>query len=106
MVTKKITKLNLIIFFLFAFVFHTYCQVDYITNDDGYNVISDSTGFYIKNNKFNHEKLFPKSSWTGDWIGLNQSRFNEYQETQIDWRNNPGYKKQYKALFRKNFDLA
>ena len=106
MVTKKTTKLNLIIFFFLGGIFNTYCQVEYITNNDGYYVSSDSNGYSIKNNNFNYEKLFPKNSWTGDWIWLNQSRFNEYQETQIDWRNNPGYKKQYKALFRKNFILT
>ena len=56
MVIKKTTKLNLTTFFFFAFVFNTYCQVKYITNSDGYNVISDLTGFYIKNSNFNYEK--------------------------------------------------
>jgi len=105
MSTKNIAKLHLVIFFFFVFASKTYCQSGYITNDEGYNVISDSAGFNTKNHNFNCEKLFPKNLWTGDWIWLNQSRFGEYQETQIDWRKNPEYKMQYKALFRKSFDL-
>jgi len=103
---KKAIKLYLIIFFLFSFALNTFSQKQYTTNDEGYDIISDSTGFYTKNNNFNFENLFPKNSWTGDWIWLSQSKFNEYQETRIDWRQNPGYKGQYKALFRKKFDLT
>lgn len=97
-------KLNLIIFLL-AFGLNTYSQSGYITNDERFDVISDSTGFNTKGLDFNIEKLYPKNSWTGDWIWLNKVRFKEYQETQIEWKSNPGYKGQYKAIFRKKFEL-
>ncbi len=106
MVTKKTTKLNLVIFFFFAFVNINYCQINFITNDDGYDIISDSTGLYVKDKNFNCDKLFPKNSWTGDWIWLNQTLFKDYQETQIEWVKNPRYKQQYKAIFRKYFNLS
>ena len=98
--------LTVILSFFFAFAINAYSQFGFITNDDGYDIISDSAGYYSKNNNFNCEKLFPKDSWTGDWIWLNESRFKEYQETQIEWKKNPGYKRQYKALFRKSFVLT
>ena len=102
---ERAAALYLTIFFVFTFALNTYSQIGYITNDDGYEIISDSTGLYVKNSNFNSEKLFPKNSWTGDWIWLNKSRFKEYQETQTEWRKNPEYKGQYKALFRKSFEL-
>ncbi|MFO7852603.1 MAG: alpha-L-rhamnosidase C-terminal domain-containing protein [Bacteroidota bacterium] len=88
------------------FTLNTYTQVGYITNDDGYEIISCPKGFNTEIFDFNPEKLFPKDSWTGDWIWLSSSSFHEYQETQIEWIKNPRYKKQYKALFRKSFELA
>jgi len=103
---KQTLKLYLIIIFLFSSALNTFCQIQYNTNDDGYDIISDSIGIYTKNGNFNSEKLYPKNSWTGNWIWLNESRFKEYQETQIDWKNNPSYNGHYKALFRKSFDLT
>jgi alpha-L-rhamnosidase len=105
MVIKKVIELNLIVFIAFSFILNTYSQSRYISNDDGYEIIACPEGFNAKKIDFHPEKLFPKDSWTGEWIWLNSSRFHEYQETQIEWVNNPGYKKQYKALFRKSFKL-
>lgn len=38
MVKKKTTRLNLIIFFLFAFGLNTYSQSGHITNDEGFDI--------------------------------------------------------------------
>jgi len=102
----KGTRPDLIIILFFSFAINAYSQFGYISNDDGYEIIADSSGYYSKNLNFDLEKLFPKNSWTGEWIWLNQSKFNDYQETKIEWKNNPGYQKQYKALFRKTFALT
>jgi alpha-L-rhamnosidase len=88
-----------------VFALNSYCQVEYITNDDGGKTTSDSTGFGTNTN-FNCAKLFPKNFFTGAWIWLSESRFKEYQGTKTEWAKNPGYKGQYKALFRKSFDLS
>ncbi|MHC1775480.1 MAG: alpha-L-rhamnosidase C-terminal domain-containing protein [Lentimicrobium sp.] len=106
MITPKTIKLNLFFLLFFSFLLKVYCQSGYISNDEGYEIISDSSGYYSKNNNFNIERLFPKNTWAGDRIWLNQSKFYDYQETQTDWKKNPGYKRQYKALFRKNFVLT
>lgn len=103
MARKYITKLPLIACFFLALAGKAYCQPGYSTNNDGYKVMADASGYYIKNNHFTADKLFPKNTWTGDWIWLNPTTFKEYQATKIDWSDNPAYTKQYKALFRKNF---
>lgn len=106
MVTQKNNKLIILFFLFFAAVWDSYCQTDFTTNDDGYDVISDSTGFYVKDNGFKPDRLFPKNSWTGEWIWLNEVSFKDYQETQTEWKKNPLYKRQYKAIFRKSFGLT
>jgi hypothetical protein len=106
MITIKGIKLKVFFFLFLSLAINAYSQFGFITNDDGYKIIADSSGYYSKNHNFNFERLFPKDTWTGDWIWLSQSRFNDYQETQIEWKNNPGYTRQYKALFRKSFVLT
>jgi|GEM_PF-651151 len=106
MCIKNTTKLNLTILLFFAFALRTFSQFVYITNDEGYDIISDSAGYSTKYRDFSLENLLPEKYWSGDWIWLNQSRYNENQETQTAWRKNPRYKGQYKALFRKSFDLT
>jgi hypothetical protein len=106
MVIKIVIELMLTFFLSFSFLLNAYSQFRYITNDEGYEIISSPEGFNTKKTDFTLEKLFPKDSWTGDWIWLNSSRFHEYQETRIEWVKNTRYKKQYKALFRKSFTLT
>lgn len=106
MFLKKFFELNLICFIISLSTLASYGQASYTTNDDGYEIMSSQDGFHIQPIGFHPEKLFPKDSWTGDWIWLHSSRFGEFQETQIEWVTNPRYKKQYTALFRKSFELA
>lgn len=104
--TKISSKLGLTIFISFVLALNTYGQKRYTTNDDGYDIIADSTGFYAEKVNFSLEKLFQKNAWTGNFIWLNEVKFNKNQETQTHWKENPGYTKQYKALFRKSFNLT
>jgi alpha-L-rhamnosidase len=76
-----------------------------ITNNVKFNIASDSLGIYALDSKFNGDELIKKTSWNGDFIWLNRIVFPEFQNTKTWWHNNPDYKKQYKALFRKEFIL-
>ena len=92
--------------FCMAFTDNAFSQFSYITNAEENSIVADSTGIYSTSNDFNIKNLFTKNAWTGDWIWLNKSIFKDYQETQTEWAKNPNYHKQYKALFRKSFNLA
>lgn len=81
-------------------------QSKFITNDEGQEIISDKDGIHATAKYFDPEKLFLKESWRGDWIWLNPADYKDYQETQTVWGTHPGYKKEYKALFRKSFELT
>lgn len=77
-----------------------------LTNDVRYAVHSDSNGISTPGVKFAPDQAYEKNQWTGDWIWLNSTAFNNYQQTKTEWGKNEGYGGQYKALFRKQFDLA
>ena len=104
-ILKKL-KLSLGIFFMLSLVSNVHSQHEYYSNDDGYHIIADSSGFHSKDHNFNIEELLPKNTWEGEWIWLNQTEYIDYQSTQTEWRHNPEYKRQYKALFRKSFELT
>ena len=76
------------------------------TNDEAQKIISDQEGIRAMAKPFNPNKLYLKDSWKGDWIWLNPVAYNEYQDTKTVWGTHPGYKKEYKALFRKSFELS
>lgn len=98
-------KRILIILLLSSRVLLVSSQTRYVSNDAGDNIVSDSSGIYSGGQGFEADLLFPKDNWSGEWIWLNKTDFSEYQTTQIEWRKNPAYKRQYKALFRKTFGL-
>ena len=80
-------------------------QVFYMTNDAQTIISADSTGIYTNNFIFAPELLFPKKKWSGEWIWLNQKTFPQYQNTFTQWINSNPPGKQYRALFRKEFDV-
>lgn len=104
MIVKKTIYLCIVIFIFFSH--SSKGQTKHITNDEGYEIEFGPAGFNTSSVDFNPERLFTKSTWSGDWIWLNPSLFSKYQETQIHWIKNPRYQTQYKVLFRKNFELS
>ena len=98
-------RLLLIIMAIFFFNCAANGQQENITNDNGYEIFTSGYGFETKYINFYPESLNKKNNWKGRYIWLNSKRFPQYQQTQIEWVKNPGYTKQYKALFRKTFDL-
>jgi hypothetical protein len=96
----------IIAFFLgFAYASGASGQSGYVTNDEEVQIVFDASGIYSGHSDFNPNDLFRKDTWKGDWIWLNKSFFNEYQKTKTEWIQNADSIKQYRALFRKNFNL-
>lgn len=106
MFVKRIIRLNLVVLLFLMNDISLFGQFNYVTNHDSYITTSCPQGIYVDTNKFNINLLYPKESWIGHWIWLDTIKHRAYQETQIEWSKNPNYKRQYKALFRKSFDLA
>jgi hypothetical protein len=102
-------KLSMNFFMLlsyFGLIYPSRAQESYLTNDLNTAINADSSGIYSEYTIFSPDRLFPKKEWQGNWIWLDMNEFAAYQSTYCEWiNNNEKTKKQYKALFRKNFDL-
>jgi hypothetical protein len=105
MVTNRFLQRCLLFFIIVTLAFRSYGQTTFFTHDPEYTIISGSSGIYAENNSFSPEKLFPKNTWFGDWIWLNQSTFKDFQNTHTEWIRKFSNKKQFRALFRKTFEM-
>jgi hypothetical protein len=85
---------------------HSFAQLNIFTNDPEYQIITGSKGICAEGVDFTPEKLYLKERWKGDWIWLNKPAFGKYQGTKTEWSDNKAYKRQYKAFFRKKFELT
>ena len=99
-------KIRLFIFLVFSVISCTSNnQVSYLTNDYQATITADSKGIYTKNYNFSPDQLFPKDNWKGNWIWLNKTKYNKYQDTYTTWINNSPPREHYRVLFRKEFTI-
>jgi len=99
-------RLIIALFLCFVYASGAPGQPGYATNDEEVQIVFDAAGIYSGRSDFNINDLFRKNTWKGDWIWLNKSFFYEYQKTKTEWIQNADSIKEYRALFRKNFDLS
>lgn len=101
----RILSVLLLPVLLFSGMIKLYCQSE-LTNDHSNQIIEDLDGIHVAKYNFNINQLYEKNQWTGDWIWLNDKHFIDFQGTQTEWGSNTNDKRQYKALFRKSFELV